>query len=112
MATVSARRTGGGRHRPSEGAGSRTKRAPRPRIETTTADSVYGLFPRQWVAIEVTEVTPNVGMTKGLVIAHGSEKKVLAKLDEFIAANPGRKWGLLNTRPWLKPGEDAIIEVY
>jgi hypothetical protein len=72
------------------------------------------LYPNQWVAFEVEEVTPGVGITKGRIIARGkSERKVLDKLDAFSRAHPGKHTALFDTRPWrLKPGEDAIINVF
>ena len=72
------------------------------------------LYPNQWVAFEVEEVTPGVGITKGRIIARGkNEQKVMSELDEFHRAHPRKHTALFDTRPWrLKPGEDAIINVF
>jgi hypothetical protein len=74
---------------------------------------IYTLYPDQWVAVEVEEVTPGVGITKGRVIARGKhEQSVVSKLDAFIQANPSKHTALYDTGPWLKPGEDVILGIH
>jgi hypothetical protein len=84
------------------------------RFEVQDWRDIDTLYPNQWLAFEVEEITPGVGITKGRIIARGkNEQKVLGKLDEFRKANPDKHIALFDTRPWrLKPGEDAIVSVF
>jgi hypothetical protein len=67
---------------------------------------LFNLYPNQWIAIAVDEITLGVGITAGRLIARGKEDgPVVAKLKEFIAANPEQEIGFFYTgrawRPWM-----------
>lgn len=88
-----------------------TKRSRRrERIEITSLEQMDALLPKQWVALEVAEVTINVGMTKAFVIAHGrDEKRVMASLEGFMKEHPGQKVGIFYAGPRLKRGQAVIV---
>jgi hypothetical protein len=75
---------------------------------------IYTLYPDQWVAIEVEEVTPGVGITKGRIIARGKrEDRVASEYAAFRATHPDAHLAIFNTAPVrLKPGEDMILGAY
>jgi hypothetical protein len=67
---------------------------------------LFDLYPNQWIAIAVDEITLGAGTTAGRLIARGKEDApVVAKLKEFRAANPGQQTGLYYTGrawwPWM-----------
>jgi len=83
------------------------------RFEARGWREIHLLYPNQWVAIEVEEDTPRVGITRGRIIARGkSEKPVVKALDDFIAANPGKQFALVNPGRRLKPSEDLILATH
>jgi hypothetical protein len=80
------------------------------RFQASDWREIHTLYPNQWVAIEVEEVTPGVGITKGRIIARWkAEDKVVKQLDDFIVANPGKHFALVNPGRRLRPGEDMIL---
>lgn len=79
--------------------------------EITSIDDLRNKYPRQWVAIEVTEVTPQVGITRGVVLAHGprrAEETVVSKLVEWRSRNPDKEFGLFYTGNFARPGQDIV----
>jgi hypothetical protein len=61
-------------------------RTPLPSLEW---DFLLEAFEGKVVAIEVLEITPGIGMSKGtLIAADTSEEEVLRELDAFLAENP------------------------
>lgn len=79
--------------------------------EITSMADLQTRYPRQWVAIEVTEETPQVGITRGVVLAHGprsAEKTVVSKLAEWRSKNPNKEFGLFYTGNFVRRGQDII----
>ena len=50
---------------------------------------IFDLYPSQWLAIAVDEITLGMGITAGRIIARGKKDgPVLSRLKEFMAAHP------------------------
>ena len=84
----------------------------RPPVEVASVDDLRAYYPNQWVAVEVKQVTPEVGITKAQIIAHGrrsDEQTVLAKLKRFRSINPGKEIGLFYTGHFVRTGQDIIV---
>ena len=81
-------------------------------LELANLEEVWSYYPKQWVAIEIQEVTEGVGITRARVIAHGrrsAERAVLSRLARFRQANPCNQFGLFYTGPLVRPGQDIIV---
>ncbi len=81
-------------------------------LELANLEDVWTYYPKQWVAVEIQEVTEGVGITRARVIAHGrrsAEQAVLAGLARFRQANPDNQFGLFYTGPMVRPGQDIIV---
>jgi hypothetical protein len=66
-------------------------------LPSVTWSDLVERFPGQVIALEVLEVTPNVGMTKGALIAAGTDDSVWPPLNAFVAANPGKQYAIFDT---------------
>ncbi|HEY7062269.1 MAG TPA: hypothetical protein VII06_12385 [Chloroflexota bacterium] len=89
------------------------KRREPERFEVTDWRDVDKLYPGEWLAIEVEEVTPGVGITKGVIIARSRrEAPVVNKLKQRIEINPELHYALVNPGRKLKPGEDMLLGTY
>ncbi len=81
-------------------------------IELTSLEDIWSHYPKQWVAVEVQEVSRGIGISRARVISHGrrsAEQAVLAGLARFRQANPDKLVGLFYTGPMARPGQDIIV---
>ena len=70
---------------------------------------MFDLYPDQWLAIAVDEITPGVGITAGHIIARGKKDgRVFAKLKEFMSSHPEHEVALLYTGKMFRSFMDII----
>ena len=84
-----------------------------PIVVDTGIENLAKLYPKQYVALEEVEEQPGIGITEGIVIAHGPEKQpIVNQLADFRKDNPGKKTAFFYTgRHARKPGKDIIMQI-
>jgi hypothetical protein len=68
------------------------------RFKISDRRELFDLYPDQWLAIAVEEITLGIGITAGQIVARGKEDRVvLAELKRFMSSNPDREVALFYT---------------
>jgi hypothetical protein len=71
--------------------------------------AIFDIYPDQWIAIAVDEITPGVGITAGHLIARGKKDgAVFEKLMQFRGRNPQQEVAFLYTGRIVPTGLDMI----
>ncbi|HEY7062446.1 MAG TPA: hypothetical protein VII06_13285 [Chloroflexota bacterium] len=80
-----------------------------PSFKVSDWREIFDLYPKQWLAIAVDEITPGVGITAGHVIARGKkDRTVLDKLKQFLAQHPQQEFAFFYTGRILPSGLDMV----
>jgi hypothetical protein len=70
---------------------------------------IFDIYPDQWLAIAVDEITLGVGITAGHIIARGKrERPVREKLKQFRVHNPEQEIAFLYTGPMVPSSLDTL----